>query len=308
VVSSDVYFVLIKDFQHKNQLREVVEWLEESVVLGHGEAEQLAHNLPFDIPMGFPSKEEAKEFTTKLRMYGCILEYESLTERNARAERARERSAAAAAEPPPPPQQPSPEEQSKGERGKKRGMREKKGKQEKRAEPAEGGGQSKRLLGPVAGIAAAVLAVLGMALFGYQQMSDGGGESETQVAANVDPQIVSQVKEQMNSGSPFSQVVANMQRHIEQKNYSSQQRIEHSGNYMGAVKGEQPVKNRETRQHNITMAQVAIAFYRKNKKAWKRLVAEYQMIGATLKVEELRKEMVELFGEEETIEILEENG
>ncbi len=295
-MSSDVYFVLIRDFQHKKQLREVTEWLEENVVLGHGEAEQMANNLPFDIPMGFPSKEEAKEFTTKLQMYGCILEFDSLSERNARAAEAAARKAAKELEAAEQPQPAAKKKQTVAEKGES-------GPTESAETSEDEGSQRPRWLIP----AAAALGVVVVALGVWMGADKVDTKALSEWSDKVDMDIVSMLQADSKSGSPFSEVVGNMQRHIDKQNYSKEERVDHSNTYMGEVKGEQPVKNRETRQRNILMLQASIGFYRENKKAWRRLVDEYRLIGATLKVEELRKEMVEIFGEAETAEILEEN-
>ncbi len=305
-MSSDVFFVLIRGFHHKKQLQEVVDWLEENVVLGHGEAELVEHQLPFEIPMGFPSREEAKDFVSKLEALGCMIGTESLSERKARAEKAargesdedmvEETISAVQREA----TRPSRDEQGGepvGAREQRSSEMEEKDKKEEKATP--------KPWKHIAGIALAVGAVLAMALYGYQQMSDGDTDT---VSGKVDQRIMSQLHGGGGSGGSFAQVVSNLQAFIEKQNYTPAQRVEHSTTYQKEVKGDKPIRHRETRQHNIEMLQVSIAFYRKNKDAWRRLVAEYQAIGASLKVEELRKEMVEIFGEEDTAEILAEES
>ncbi|MBT3309686.1 MAG: hypothetical protein HOL04_02620 [Gammaproteobacteria bacterium] len=283
-MSGDVYFVLIRGFKHKNKLKEVVDWLETNVVLGHGEAEQVETSLPFEIPMGFPSKDDAKQFVQKLELYGCIIEIESLSQRKERAQQATAEVAAA-----------EPLVTKKREKPSKQ-----------KSEPKVSEGKKSIDLKKWVILVLIGVGVIAVALLGWSGLQKVDTDKLASSLSKVNTEILSMIQDQTNSGSPFSQVVGNMQQHIDSKNYSQEERVDHSNNYMGAVQGEKPVKNRETRNRNILIIQASIAFYKKNGKAWKRLVAEYRAIGATLKVQELRKEMVEVFGEEETAELLEE--
>lgn len=294
-MSGDVHFVLIKGFQHKKKLNEVVAWLEENVVLGHGEAEKVDSTLPFEIPMGFPSRQEAEEFSEKLKELGCVIVTESLSERKARAAQETESHARAEID--------AAQAGLAGKSAVQQGDTsiQQEGKDETAEE--EDGGRPPWLIPAAAGLGVVVVALI---------VWMGGGKVDTEALSEwsdkVDLDIISMVQDQSKSGSPFSEVVGNMQRHIEQQNYSQEERVENSNVYMGEVRGEEPVRNRDTRKRNIAMLQISLAFNKNNRKAWRRLVEEYQMIRATLKVEEIRKEMVEIFGEEETAEILEENG
>lgn len=300
-MSSDVHFVLIKGFHHKRKLAEVVAWLEENVVLSHGEAQKVDSALPFEIPMGFPSKQEAEEFSAKLAMLGCEIVLESLSARKARAAREAEARAQAeieeASKAKPEPTEKPPKQQSK----KRKKSQKKRENPSDESEQPEGG--RPRWLIP----AAAALGVVVMVLIGWVGADKVDTKALSEWSDKVDMDVISMLQEESSSGSPFSQVVGNMQRHIEEKNYTKEERVNHSNTYMGEVRGEKPVKNREARKRNIMLIQGSIAFYRENGKAWKRLVDEYAAIGATLKVEEIRKEMVEIFGEAETAEILQEN-
>lgn len=286
-MSGEVYFILIKDFQHKRKLKEVVAWLEKNVVLGHGEAERVDQELPFEIPMGFPSQKDAKEFSQKLEVLGCIIVIESLSQRKARA--AQQEAAVQEELPPVPPV-------------KNKASEEELGTAEKQDKEKEEQPEKKPLPIKQISIGLGALVALAVGWFAFNQFS---AEDVKRVASKIDTTLIS-MQQEAGSGSPFSQVVGNMQAHIEKQGYSQEERQEHSSNYMGEVQGDKPVLNREVRQRNIMMIQASIAFYRKNGKAWRRLVDEYRAIGATLKVKELRKEMVEVFGEEETAEILEE--
>ena len=300
-VSGEVYFVMIRDFHHKRKLSEVISWLQENVVLGQGEAEKVDSALPFEIPMGFPSKEEAKEFTQKLELMGCIIGVESLSERKARAEKAAQAAVEAelAAEAPK-------SAEPKAASGKKKGERKKPKKAEVREEKDEGEAAAKPWVKPLLiGVAALLLIALSLL---FMRGEEDGGSSAKDFLKLPDFSMLDDIRSQSSSGSPFSEVVGNMQRHIEQQQYSQEERVGYSKGYGGAVEGAKPVMNRKVRRRNIMLLQASIGFYRENAKSWKRLVAEYQAIGATLKVEELRKEMVEIFGEAETAEILEENG
>lgn len=297
-MSGEVYFILIRDFEHKRKLDEVIAWLEKNVVLGHGEAEQVESALPFEIPMGFPGRQDAIDFSATLAMLGCVIEIESLSERKARA-KAVEAAVAAEiekAEEPKKPKEPKPEKPKAKNPAQQR-------EQERETPVPEEAAEAPQWIKP----AAIALAVALLLAVGWMTLRDVDTEDIKEWSDKIDLDIISMVQTESSSGSPFSQVVSNMQRHIEQQNLTQEERIDNSSTYLNEVKGEKPVKNRETRHRNIMIIQASIAFYKKNAKAWKRLSAEYAAIGATLKVEEIRKEMVEIFGEEETAEILEES-
>lgn len=295
-MSGDVHFVLIKDFQHKKKLAEVVAWLEENVVLGHGEAQKVDRSLPFEIPMGFPSRQEAEEFSLKLRMLGCVIATESLSERKARAAREAEARAQAEIESAAKAKPETATEKKAAKQTKQPG-------EDKQATDDSAKKERPRWLIP----AAATLGVVVVALIIWMGADKVDTKAISEWSDKVDMDLISMLQSDSTAGSPFSQVVSNMQRHIEKQSYTQEERVDHSNTYMWEVQGEQPVKNREARKRNILLIQASIGFYRKNRKAWKRLVDEYAAIGANLKIEEIRKEMVEIFGEAETAEILEES-
>ncbi len=113
-----------------------------------------------------------------------------------------------------------------------------------------------------------------------------------------------EIQQSTGGSAPFSDVVGRMKKHIENQNYSQEERQHYSTEYMGGVEGKEPVKERQVRNRNIQLIRMSLAFYERNRDAWRRLVAEYKAIGANLKVKELIREMSEIFGEDESYLIL----
>ncbi len=291
-MSDDIFFASIKGFRTRNHLEEVSGWLEKNVVLGHGEADAVGRNLPFEIPMGYPSKAEAMRFTQKLEELGCIMSFESLAQKREREaqEAAIAAAAAAAAEKALEEKQVQQELSGKQKKSKKQGGSDKKA------------GQDWTKIGLM--VAVAVLGILVV----WMGLKSGGGNSDDEELSvrysAIDKSPVMEMQAEAGSAADFSQVVGNMAKFIDKQNYSQEEREQYSDDYYGEVQGAQPQKNRQVRNRNIMLIRVSLAFYNKNKDAWRRLIAEYHNIGANLKVKELVKEMDDIFGVKETVEIL----
>ncbi len=285
-MENEIYFVRIDGFRNKERIPEVIAWLEENVVLGHGEAQQVGSSLPFEIPMGYPSKSEAERFTKALLKLGCSLGFESLSER-----KRREAAAASAG-------RQSEQQPEEAVTEKKPDIRGEQGDEEESESSISLKDPKTIMLGVAGGVVLTVMAWLGSQWGGEEPLSPTVGDPEVNSA-------LVEIQQDAGSAAPFSQVVGNMQRFIEKQNYSQEERREYSSGYFGGVEGVMPIKERQTRNRNIMMLRMSLAFYERNRDSWRRLIMEYQAIVANLKVKELRKEMVDIFGEEETEVILE---
>jgi len=134
-------------------------------------------------------------------------------------------------------------------------------------------------------------------------LQSGEGEVSTP-PQGVEHEMLSKIKSAAFSGMGRAETEENVQRIIEENNYSQEEREQHSKAYMQEVEGEKPVLNRAVRNRNIAIIRASLAFHNKNVKAWKRLAAEYQTIGANLMVDEIRREVSEIFGEARAAEII----
>ena len=281
-MSQLAYFPSITSIRDPKLIPEIESWLEKNALLTADQAQMVRVALPLEIPMGLPSEEDVELFIEELRALGCEIKID---------QRAMDEPKV-----PPVTENPIAEQLTEEEQPEQSG--ESSLPSETDQPVVETVVTKKPIWLWVVGALLLLLAVV--VWWGFQQEE---GVTPNQSEGVVDGLLL-KVRSAAFSGMSTDEVVADVQRIIEEKNLSPEERKQYSSAYMEEVEGERPVMKRAVRNRNIAIIRSSLAFYNKNEKAWKRLAAEYQSIGANLMVDEVRKEVAEIFGEERAAEII----
>lgn len=284
-MSQLAYFPSITSIRDPKLIPEIESWLEKNALLTADQAQMIRIALPLEIPMGLPSEGDVDHFVAGLLELGCEIKIQqkemdepksSSVEEDPVAEDLLEEEEPEQSEQPDDPL-PAPEVD----------------------EPVIEKSATKK----PAWIWALIPLLLLLASVTWWAVQQEEPAASGQPEGVVD-ELLLKVRSAAFSGMSREETVANVERTIQEQNLTPEERKQHSSAYMMEVEGEKPVLNRVVRNRNITIIRASLTFYNKNEKAWKRLAAEYQAIGANLMVDEVRREVAEIFGEERAAEII----